>query len=303
MNNLFSDLQEDQFVNSETVTSLPSDKYSDNDSSAKDMEFYCSNCDVCVNKETDIGCSVAKHLCISCNENIVESMLANESSASAKSNSDLENSVDQSDEDDSERLGDLDKGHSDENIVHVAQISQPLPSDSNFPENTQVIIPGDDRTAALAKAKRVGDCLRQSTLKNNAVITLCCGGVDKDYIIGNDPNDYSVPAGSFYKRVFKAESMGPRIILHWYDMYWAYYSVRRKNGFICPAHVVERDGTPTGFIIKRFCRTRCNNPDLRVIAYCVEDNDCYLFKSWTEVLPDGAWTNPEIVFDHEKVTE
>jgi hypothetical protein len=157
-------------------------------------------------------------------------------------------------------------------------------------------------------------------MKDNQIdLTIDVGGKKKTYSVTFDPDDNladrkQVSKGNLIKRVYSEEEAKKkwREKLFGYDVYWGYNAAQKKEGYICPAMICNNDGSSTGLVLKRILRTRCATPKLWMVIYCIADDQCYIVKehivSWMKRDPKSDsnrdwWTNPNVVFDHEKCSK
>jgi len=153
---------------------------------------------------------------------------------------------------------------------------------------------------------------------NKTELSIDIGGIKKKYRITFDPednlsDDKQVARNNLVKRVYSEEESVSkwREKLFGYDVYWGYSATSKSEGYICPAMICKKDGTPTGNVLKRILRTRCNGPRLWMVLYNVGDDQIYIVKEFTEWMrrhpdaddPRDLWTNPNAVFDQKKCSE
>lgn len=157
-------------------------------------------------------------------------------------------------------------------------------------------------------------------MKDNHIdLTIDVGGKKKSYSITFDPDDNlsnqkQVLKGNLIKRIYSKEETETkwREKLFGYDVYWGYNSSIKKIGYICPSMICTAEGASTGLVLKRILRTRCANPKLWMVIYCIADDQCYIVRehigNWMKREPHSNtdrdwWTNPCIAFDHEKCSK
>lgn len=154
---------------------------------------------------------------------------------------------------------------------------------------------------------------------NQIDLTLNVGGKNKTYSVTFDPDDNlsdrkQVSKGNLIKRLYSEEEAKTkwREKLFGYDVYWGYNAALKKEGYICPALICKNDGASTGLVLKRILRTRCATPKLWMVIYSIHDDQCYIIKDhivgWMKKDPKSDinrdwWTNPNVVFDHEKCSK
>ena len=212
----------------------------------------------------------------------------------------------------------------DEDVVQE-KLRSPDPINANeLKPSDQLIKPSESILApevnnGLKSSSDIFLCLK-SMKDNNSELSLDVGGMKKTYCFTFDPDDtlsdqYQVTKGNLLKRVYSKEETKTkwREKLFGYDVYWGYNATVKQQGYICPAMICNvDDGSSTGLVLKRILRTRCAKPQLWMVIYCIADDQCYivnkLISTWMARDPKTKllrawWTNPNVVFDHEKCSK
>ena len=76
--------------------------------------------------------------------------------------------------------------------------------------------------------------------------------------------------------------------------------------------ICDNLGAFTGLVLKRILRTRCSTPKLWMEIYSIPDDEYYIVKDhvvgWMKKdsklgTSRDWWTNPNVVFDHQKCSK
>lgn len=95
-------------------------------------------------------------------------------------------------------------------------------------------------------------------------------------------------------------------IIFGYNVYHVLTSSKYAIAWIAPAMIVDKDGKPTGYVLKRFLRTTCNRPEIWLLI-CDMNNKNVSIKEKPEAVSylfgNKYWTDPTIPIDNQIIGE